>query len=112
MQIISSIAHEFVHYDNSLNYIEDNELKTGDYLKIKIDKDDDEIHQYKLALIGDLNGDGEIDSLDLATMLNHISGKKELTDVYLETAYLNNDDEIDSLDLAYLMNHIAGKEGY
>jgi len=70
------------------------------------------ITSFEIARRGDLSGDGEIDSLDLATMMNHISGKKELMGAHLEAAYLNNDEDIDSLDLAYLMNHIAGKEGY
>ena len=69
-------------------------------------------YSYEIVLRGDLSGDGDVDSLDLATMMNHISGKKELMGAHLEAAYLNNDEDIDSLDLAYLMNHIAGKEGY
>lgn len=112
MKIFSEVTYNFLHYDKDLTIDEGETIRTGDYLKIKFDMEGDSYFQYRLAVLGDLNGDAEIDSLDLATMLNHISGKKELTNEYLETAYLNNDEEIDSLDLAYLMNHIAGKEGY
>ena len=68
--------------------------------------------EYKIIIKGDITGDGEIDSLDLASMMNHISEKKCLKGIYIDAAYLNNDEDIDSLDLAYLMNKIAGKEGY
>jgi len=87
-------------------------VSTGKSFWIYIDSALEPMYSYDIVLRGDLSGDGEIDSLDLATMMNHISGKKELMGAHLEAAYLNNDEDIDSLDLAYLMNHIAGKEGY
>ena len=67
---------------------------------------------YTIVVKGDLSGDGEIDSLDLASMLNHVSEKRELKGVYKEASYMTEDDEIDSLDLAYLLNRVAGKKGY
>ena len=85
-------------------------ISTGDYIEY-FNETQNKVKIY-LSVAGDLSGDGEVDSLDLASMMNHISGKRELSDVYLTAGYLNNDEDIDSLDLAYLMNHIAGKEGY
>ena len=85
-------------------------LKTGE--TISFTNKYGEYKEYKVIIKGDITGDGEIDSLDLASMMNHISEKKCLKGIYIDAAYLNNDEDIDSLDLAYLMNKIAGKEGY
>jgi len=96
-------------YGNDDKLKETNDICTGDYIKIY---SYDEEYTYNLVLLGDLSGDGEIDSLDLASMLNHVSEKRKLNGVYKEAAYMTEDDEIDSLDLAYLLNRVAGKKGY
>ena len=75
-------------------------------------KDNEVISTFKVIIKGDLNGDGNNNSLDLSAMLNHISGKKGLKNEYLNAAQLNSDVNVNSLDLAYLLNKIAGKVGY
>ena len=75
-------------------------------------KDNEVISTFKVIIKGDLNGDGNNNSLDLSAMLNHISGKKGLKNEYLNAAQLNSDVNVNSLDLAYLLNKIAGKAGY
>ena len=61
---------------------------------------------------GDLEGDGMVDAIDLAIMLNEVSGKTELTGDYLKASYMTDDEDVDALDLAYLLNKVAGKPGY
>ena len=115
---IDTLIGNFEGLDNNYTYkvfdregVEQNSnlVRTGDYLVINHNNTE---YRFDVVLFGDLSGDGDVDSLDLASMMNHISEKRLLGEVYEEAAYLNNDDEIDSLDLAYLMNSIAGKEGY
>jgi len=118
----SSLYKSIENNENLSIYDEDGELmcnntylttyliSTGNYIEY-FNSDGKKIH-LDLSVTGDLSGDGEVDSLDISSMMNHISEKKVLNKAYLESAYLNNDNDIDSLDLAYLMNHIAGKEGY
>ena len=108
--LIINYGATYHHYDNDMKPSANIFLKTGDYLHYEVDNKI--AHNFMVVIKGDLSGDGDIDSLDLASMMNHISGKKELSGVYMEASYLNADEDIDSLDLAYLMNQIAGKEGY
>ena len=84
----------------------------GTGMNVRYIIEDNVVGEFTAVINGDLSGDGEIDSLDLAKMLKHISGAQELEGAYLYSAHLNNDDEVDSLDLAYLLNKVAGKEGY
>ena len=53
-----------------------------------------------------------VDAIDLAIMLNEVSGKTELTGDYLKASYMTDDEDVDALDLAYLLNKVAGKPGY
>lgn len=55
--------------------------------------------------VGDVNGDGNIDTIDLANLINIILGKKD----YVDTADINGDTTCDTLDLAKLINLILGK---
>ena len=111
MQIISSVAYEFAHYDNSLNYIETDTLKTGDYLRIRMNAQVDEMYDYQFALLGDVNGDGTISPLDYVKIKNHIMGSTLIEDdAYLIAADANSDSEISPLDYVRVKNYIMNGE--
>lgn len=85
-------------------------IKTG--YKINYINSNDEIITYDLSVFGDVSTDGKVNAVDLAVLLNHISGTKTIEGAALESAYMNNDNKVNAVDLAHMLNHIAGKEGF
>jgi len=61
----------------------------------------------KWILIGDVNSDGEVDVLDVLTLVNFIVGKT--SSVSEEAADMNGDGDVDVLDVLTLVNRIIGK---
>lgn len=65
------------------------------------------------VLLGDINDDKAVDSLDLAALANHISQFKTIAEMSSSSskefvaADINGDKTVDSLDLAALANHIS-----
>lgn len=57
---------------------------------------------------GDVNGDGETDSLDAALMLKYDAGMNDLTDDQFIAADVNGDKEVDALDAALILKYDAG----
>ena len=60
------------------------------------------------GFVGDVNGDGEVDSLDAALILKHDVGKVELTVSQKKAADVNGDGEVDSLDATAILKQDAG----
>ena len=60
-------------------------------------------------LIGDANGDGNVDVLDAATIQKHAAGKADLTDEQKYVADVNNDNSVDVLDAAEIQKYSVGK---
>lgn len=60
------------------------------------------------ALRGDVNGDGDVDILDILTTANHILGIEILEGEALWAADCNGDNDIDLLDLLSIANVILG----
>lgn len=62
---------------------------------------------YTLVMLGDVNGDGEVNSGDTLAIKQHIKSVKEITDVaYLKAADINEDGEINSGDSLIAKQHI------
>lgn len=79
------------------------ELKTG--AKIEVNG-----KEYTAVVMGDTNGDGEVDVIDLALLKRHLMNKQELEDCYYKAGMLQNDGkEIDVVDLAILKRFLLGK---
>jgi len=57
-------------------------------------------------IVGDVNGDGKITTLDLAAIQRHIIGMKQLDNIHL--ADVNYDDMVNSVDIAFVMRYILG----
>ena len=64
-----------------------------------------------IVVKGDVNGDAEIDVIDLALLKRDISNKSKLTDVYKQAGILQSGkDSIDVVDLALLKRQISNKQ--
>ncbi len=68
-------------------------------------KDDPQVPDF---IKGDVNGSGEIDILDLATMRRHLAGNP--TEIDEQAADLDGNGDITILDLAILRRYLAGNE--
>ncbi|TYQ12696.1 UNVERIFIED_CONTAM: glucuronoarabinoxylan endo-1,4-beta-xylanase [Acetivibrio alkalicellulosi] len=58
--------------------------------------------------LGDLNGDGKIDSTDVALLRRHLLGITTLTQAALTNADINKDGRIDSTDYVLMRRYILG----
>ncbi|MBO5868374.1 MAG: leucine-rich repeat protein, partial [Oscillospiraceae bacterium] len=59
------------------------------------------------AMLGDINEDGAVDTLDLLALQAHLSGK--MKDIFVEAADVNVDGTVDTLDLLALQAYLSGK---
>lgn len=60
---------------------------------------------------GDINGDGNVNLVDLMMCLNHVSGEETLTDSAFIAADINGDGEVNLTDLMRLLNFLSGESG-
>lgn len=66
---------------------------------------------YTVVVLGDVNGDGEVDSADLLSLKRHLLGTKTITDVAKKlSADPNKDGTIDSADLLSVKKHLLGSK--
>ena len=66
------------------------------------DRGGDQLSQYSVAVKGDLNGDGVVNSSDVTEMQADVSGSKTFTGIYLKAGDLNGDGSITSADVTLL----------
>ena len=72
------------------------------------------LSEYDVAVLGDLNADGIVDTSDIADMQAHIAGTKTFTGVCLTAGDLNGDGSIGAADLPLrqqLVDAYAGQPG-
>ncbi|MDE5984559.1 MAG: dockerin type I repeat-containing protein, partial [Eubacterium sp.] len=81
-------------------------IGTGDILKIV--SDDGIFEQFTVILYGDVNGDGEIDLLDIVRLKRNMLGWIDLSDIYMKAADVNRKDGVDLIDIVAIKNHILG----
>ena len=85
-------------------------VATGDSVAV-YDASGNMLASTKVAIYGDVNGDGKVNVLDMIKLNRHITGKGTLTGVYLEAADANRrGDGATVLDMIVLNNHITGKK--
>lgn len=58
--------------------------------------------------LGDLDGDGDITSLDLGVLRMHLLGIRELNGANLSNADMNGDGEVNAIDFAYIRMYLLG----
>lgn len=91
--------------DGSIN---DGMVGTGNYV-VGINDAGEEYARYTLILFGDLNGDGQLSSMDMLYLKRHLLNVNVLQDVYFIAANTNRgDDGVTSMDMLYLKRHILG----
>lgn len=61
-----------------------------------------------VIVLGDVNGDGEVDVSDIAAVLRHIEGRRQLSGEYLQAANIAKEDEISVSAIAAILRHIEG----
>ena len=103
-------------FKNNLNYnpiikSNNNILKDNDLIRtnmtITYTDDDGNVQIYNTSVLGDVNGDGNINALDYVKIKNHIMNtKKILKDVFILSADYNNDGKISALDYVRIKNYI------
>ena len=96
-----------IRYDFKLNettYV----AQITDFLDLYIDLEPAE-HDEPTALIGDVNGDGSVDTLDAVKILNYTVDKVTLTENQLYVADVNNDGSVNALDALAIQKFAVGK---
>lgn len=99
--------------DESLEYKLKYMLLEGKtYYLLICDYYEDGAHNFVLKnenyLLGDLNGDGEVNNIDAATVLRYDAGIIDLDDAALSLADINNDGEVNNIDAATMLRYDAG----
>ncbi|MBE7001271.1 MAG: hypothetical protein E7421_01035 [Ruminococcaceae bacterium] len=65
-----------------------------------------------VVLVGDINGDGSVNSLDSLVLAKHLADWADYSDIDLLAADVNGDGKVTNIDYVILERHIAGWEGY
>jgi hypothetical protein len=68
----------------------------------------DGTNTYLIIILGDLNGDGVVDSIDCLLVKKMIIGTGKLEGVYLKAACINGTDTPDSTDYLRIKKHVIG----
>lgn len=94
-------------YNIDIEYkLKDNKkiIHTGS--KTKILKDNIIYKEYTNVIIGDINGDGVINSADLLKIRQHLLGINKLNGPYFLSSDINYDNTINSADLLKIRQHL------
>ena len=66
---------------------------------------------YTIVKLGDVNGDGEVDIIDMALIKRDINNTQKLQDLYKQAGNLSTDtQEIDIIDMALIKRNIVGSQ--
>lgn len=85
-------------------------VATGNCLEL-YDKNKKKLSSYTIVIYGDVNGDGEINELDLVQLNQHIMGQQQLSGCYLLAANVNRqDDGVNVLDLVHMNQSLQGQK--
>lgn len=98
---LSSLGSNVVVKKQDGTQITEGQIGTG--YKINIDGT-----EFTAIKLGDNSGDGEIDSMDMYVMIQHILGNREFNEYERKATDLDNDGVIDSMDMYIMIQYILG----
>ncbi len=78
--------------------------------KTKILKNQNSYAEFTNVVMGDINGDGVINSADLLKIRQHLLGSNILTNANFRAADINDDELINSADLLRVRQHLLGSK--
>ena len=84
---------------------EEERIASGDSF-VLCTSDGSEINRCSIVLYGDVNGDGQITSMDMLYIKRHVLGVRELAGAYYKSADANHDGQIPSMDMLYVKRHV------
>ena len=85
---------------------EEDKIGTGSKLILKNELDEI-VYEYTFIIYGDVNGDGEINSLDVLIIQKHILETKAITGIFLKSANTSKNGNLpSSLDVLKIQKHI------
>lgn len=103
--ILESENIEFLSFDSS--YSSEFVYMTDDYQLTKNNFVNGNFENLQKAIIGDVNLDGEISLIDVATIQLHLAKFQTLTGINFRVADVNNDNELDISDAARIQLFLA-----
>lgn len=101
-----SLSTEYLHMDKYSGVIGDETVGTGHKLRIDINYVNHK--EYSISVLGDISGDGLINSADLLKMRQHLIGTNSVFGEYFIAADITNDNAVNSADLLRLRQHLLG----
>lgn len=103
--IKTNLNLEFCNKQNE-TLTEEDKIGTGSKLILKNELEE-VVYEYTFIVYGDVNGDGEINSLDVLIIQKHILEIKEITGIFLKSANTSKNGELpSSLDVLKIQKHI------
>lgn len=103
--INTNLTMEFYN-DKQEALSEEDNIGTGSKLILKNELEQ-VVYEYTFIVYGDVNGDGEINSLDVLIIQKHILELKEITGIFLKSANTSKNGELpSSLDVLKIQKHI------
>lgn len=103
--IKTNLKLEFYNNQNE-TLTEEDKIGTGSKLILKNELEE-VVYEYTFIVYGDVNGDGEINSLDVLIIQKHILELKEITGVFVKSANTSKNGELpSSLDVLKIQKHI------
>lgn len=85
-----------------------NRLGTGSVITV-LDNDGVTKYKYTVVMYGDVNGDGNVNSVDYVNIKNYVMKKNQLSSVSLKGADVNKNGITDAVDYVIIRNYIMGK---
>lgn len=92
---------EIIATSSSDEIIEDETSALGTGSKVKTND-----NEYIIVVIGDVSGDGKVNSQDLLKIVKHLKNITTLTEAQLKAADCNYDNQINSQDLLKVVKHL------
>lgn len=94
-------------YDNSGALLEDDSLIGTEYKLSVVNSNNEEINNYNFIVYGDVNGDADINALDVFVLQKYILEIKQLEGLFLKAGNISKNGELPSaLDVYKIQKHI------